>query len=391
MRMRKKFTISNILMFVTPIILIGVITVLFMGIFIYLFPAHEFDISKIELLNLRTLVQYMGEFVSRNPSSGIYIIIWIALCVFILIATVTAISFILSKSILVPIRELTSAAKSIKNGNLDFEVMRASDDDIDELCAVFNEMRQQLKTSQQHEQFLKTERSMILANLSHDLKTPITSIKGYVKGIQDGVADTPEKMDRYLSTIYNKASAIDEMINNLSTFSKLELSKLQFHFEIGDLHAFIRELAEEFQLDIEKKDVTLTLCLPATPAFVKIDYEKMYRVFSNLINNSVKYKREGHGHIEISSHFEHDGVLIGVKDDGIGIADSELNKVFEGFYRVDPARNMNVKGSGLGLGIAKQIVQQHGGKLWFQSGISNGATAFLYFPLRHDGKDGQTA
>lgn len=382
MKMQKKFIISNIIMFVTPVVLIGVITVLFMLIFIFFFPAQDFYVSKIDLLNLPTLIQYTGEFISQNPSSMLYIFIWLALCIVILVSTMSVTSFMLSKSIVVPIKELTKAANNIKDGNLDFEIMRSSDEDIDELCVMFDEMRKQLKKSTQQENSLKTERNMLLANLSHDLKTPITSIKGYIKGIQDGVADTPDKMDKYLSIIYSKASTIDDMVNHLSMFSKLELSKMQFQFEIGDLHQFLKEITEEFKFDVEKKEVSLSLEIPDHDAYIKIDYEKLYRVFSNLINNSVKYKKDGHGHINITSHFEHGGVLVSVKDDGVGIADHELEKVFDGFYRIDPARNMNVKGSGLGLGIAKQIMQQHGGKLWFQSGNTNGATAFLYFPLR---------
>lgn len=382
MKMRSKFTLSNILMFLTPIFLIGVITVLFIAVFIVVFPSQEFDVAKISLLKPRTLLSYVGVFIGRNPQGMTYILIWLALCVLVIISTVSIVSFTLSKSIVNPIHELTRAAENIKNGNLDFEVMRATDDDIDKLCIMFDEMRKNLKRSKQREEYLKKERSMMLANLSHDLKTPVTAIKGYIKGIQDGVADTPEKVDKYLQTIYNKASAIDDMVSNLSSFSKLELDKLQFNFQIGDLHSFLRELTDELRFDTEKSDVILECKLPAEAAYIKIDYEKMYRVFSNLINNSVKYKKDGTGHIMISSRFEHDGVLIGVKDDGVGIADKEITKIFDSFYRIDPARNLNVKGSGLGLGIARQIVAAHGGKLWFQSGAKDGANAFLYFPLR---------
>lgn len=382
MKMRKKFTLSNILMFLTPILLIGVITVLFLGIFIAAFPAREFNISKLQLFDFRSLMQYIGVFIAKNPQGIMYIVLWLLLCVMILFGTVSIISLTLSKSIIEPIHRLTRAAENIKNGNLDFEVLHANDDDINNLCVMFDEMRKNLKTSRQREQRLKKERSLMLANLSHDLKTPITSIQGYIKGIQEGVADTPEKVDKYLKTIASKASAIDEMVNNLSTFSKLELDKIQFHFEISDLHAFLRELLDELRFDTEKSDVLLTYNLPEAPAYIKIDYEKMYRVFSNLINNSVKYKREGTGHIFVNSRFEHNGILISIQDDGIGIADKEIEKVFDSFYRIDPARNLNVKGSGLGLGIARQIVEMHGGKLWFQSGAENGANAFLYFPLR---------
>lgn len=384
MNIKRKFTISNIVMLATPIILIGIVTAIFIAAFIITFPADKFYISKIELLDIHNLTKYLGEFFGKNPNAIKYISIWGLICIFIIVSAITSISIILSKSILKPINELTKAAVNIKSGNLDFEVLRASDEEIDKLCVVFNEMRQELKTSKERELFLKQERNMLLANLSHDLKTPVTSIKGYVKGIQDGVANTPEKMDKYLSTISSKATIIEDMVNNLSLFSKLELSKLQFDFEIGDINSFIKEIYEEVKFDLDKNNVELKIELPQEEYNVKLDCEKLYRVFTNLIDNAVKYKCEGRGYIKISTQLEHNGVVITISDKGLGMAESELKKVFDSFYRIDPSRNSDIKGSGLGLGISKQIIEQHGGKLWFQSKLQEGTTALIYLPLRQN-------
>ena len=128
--------------------------------------------------------------------------------------------------------------------------MGSSCDEIDVLCQSFDSMRRTLKSAADKEKYMKEERSMLLANLSHDLKTPVTSIKGYIEGIRDGIADTPEKQKRYLDTIYSKAGMIDDMVNNLSIFSKLEMSKLNFEFTTGDINLFLRDFAEDFRLDI---------------------------------------------------------------------------------------------------------------------------------------------
>ena len=226
---------------------------------------------------------------------------------------------------------------------------------------------------------------MLLANLSHDLKTPVTSIKGYIEGIRDGIADTPEKQKKYLDTIYSKAVMIDDMVNNLSVFSKLELSKLKFEFEKGDINAFVNRIFEEYRLDLEKNNMELSVDTENTPVTVRIDYEKMRRVFANIISNSIKYKKDGRGKLEVKSHLGDGGVYITVTDDGIGIKKEELKSVFDEFYRVDAARSMNIKGSGLGLGIAKQIVENHGGKIWLKSdGEGLGTTAVIYLPQCED-------
>ena len=220
---------------------------------------------------------------------------------------------------------------------------------------------------------------MLLANISHDLKTPITSIKGYVEGIQDGIADSPEKMKRYLDTIHTKAEVIDDLVNNLSVFSKLELSRLIFEFKEGDINLFMRDFVDDYRLDLEKNGIKLETDIPTDEVIVRMDYEKMSRVFSNLIDNAVKYRSEDNPTLSVSTMCSDGGVYVNISDNGIGIDENELKNVFDGFYRVDSSRS--IKGSGLGLGIAKQIVEKHGGKIWLKSdGLGKGTTAVVFLP-----------
>ena len=220
---------------------------------------------------------------------------------------------------------------------------------------------------------------MLLANFSHDLKTPITSIMGYVEGIQDGIADTPEKMKRYLDTIHTKAEVIDDLVNNLSVFSKLELSRLIFEFKEGDINSFMRDFVDDYRLDLEKNGIKLETDIPIDEVIVRMDYEKISRVFSNLIDNAVKYRSEDNPTLSVSTMCSDGGVYVNISDNGIGIDENELKNVFDGFYRVDSSRS--IKGSGLGLGIAKQIVEKHGGKIWLKSdGLGKGTTAVVFLP-----------
>ena len=137
-------------------------------------------------------------------------------------------------------------------------------------------MRKELKRAREREKYMKKERNMLLANISHDLKTPITSIKGYVEGIQDGIADTPKKMKRYLDTIHTKAEVIDDLVNNLSVFSKLELSRLTFEFKEGDINSFMRDFVDDYRLDLEKNGIKLETDIPTDEVIVRMDYEKMH-------------------------------------------------------------------------------------------------------------------
>ena len=385
MKLKQRFTLSNLIILITSIALVGVISVCFLIMFILKYPVEDLYVSRAELLNPMILSRALGEFFQYNPDALRYIIIWILLDIAVLAVITTAVTGALARNVQKPVMDLTNAADNIRNGNLDFRVMESGYDEIDALCRSFDSMRRALKTAEVNEKRMSEERSMLLANLSHDLKTPVTSIKGYIEGIRDGIADTPEKQKKYLDTIYSKAVMIDDMVNNLSVFSKLELSKLKFEFEKGDINAFVNEVFEEYRLDLEKNNMELSVDTENMPITVRIDYEKMRRVFANIISNSIKYKKDGRGKLKVKSHLGDGGVYITVTDDGIGIKKEELKSVFDEFYRVDAARSMNIQGSGLGLGIAKQIVENHGGKIWLKSdGEGLGTTAVIYLPQCED-------
>ncbi len=379
MKIKTQFTLYNVIMLITPILLIGVVSAFFLITFAIKFPVEELSITRASLLDPFVFSQALGEFFKGNPGAIWYVALWMLICILLIVISTTVTTRLMTKSVEKPIKELAGAAEFIRAGNLEFEVMGSEYDEIDTLCGNFDEMRKELIRAGEREKHMKQERSMLLANISHDLKTPITSIKGYIEGIRDGVADTPEKVNRYLDTIYAKARNIDDMVNNLSMFSKLETSRLTFNFQDGDINAFLRGFIGNCRLDFEKKGVTAAENISEEKAMVKIDYEKMSRVFSNIIDNAVKYAGEDDPTIEISTLTRDGGVYVYVSDNGIGIDEKELKNVFEGFYRADASRS--VKGSGLGLGIVKQIVEKHGGKVWLKSdGIGKGATAVVYLP-----------
>ncbi|MVO99819.1 sensor histidine kinase [Paenibacillus lutrae] len=310
-----------------------------------------------------------------------YGLLFLSALVVVLVLTNGVMTYLMSRSLINPLRSLKRAAEHIKDGQLDFEIRPASGDEIGELAVSFEEMRRRLKDSVELQLQYEENRKQLISNISHDLKTPVTAIKGYVEGIMDGVTNSQDKFDRYLHTIYAKTVDIDRMIDELFLYSKLDLKKLPFQFEEADLTAYLKDCAEDMQFDMEKNGIRLTLELSSQdPLPVIIDREKLKRVLTNITENAQKYRDKKEGHIRVFVVERPEFVLIGVHDNGQGIPSDVLPHIFDRFYRGDPSRSTQTGGSGLGLAIAKQIVEEHGGKIWASSRYGEGTT--VQFTIR---------
>lgn len=295
----------------------------------------------------------------------------------ILTLTNLVLSYWTSKTLVKPLKELEKAANEIKQGNLDYNIKINSKDEIAQLSQAFEEMRLRLKESLELQMQYEENRKELISNISHDLKTPITSIKGYVEGIKDGVADTPEKMEKYVETIYTKASYMDSLINDLFLFSKLDLNKESFKFQKVDIVNYLKDCVEEISFDLDPSKVELTSNLPNEAVFAEIDVQQLKRTILNIVGNSIKYKREEKLKIEIILRKNSDEVTIEIKDNGKGIPEEGLSYVFDRFYRSDASRGTTIGGTGLGLAIAKKIIEEHKGKIWAESELDKGTSIFF--------------
>jgi signal transduction histidine kinase len=296
----------------------------------------------------------------------------------ILITTDGVLTYFVSRSVLKPIEILKNAATQIKEGNLEFEVKRTSDDEIGELCTAFEKMREKLKESVELQMQYENNRKELISNISHDLKTPVTAIKGYVEGIIDGVADNPDKMDRYIKTIYSKAADLDKLIDELFLFSKLDLNKLHFDFEAVNIKKYLEDCVEEIGLDLEKNNISLNLNIGTIKnPMVLIDREKLKRVIVNIVENSSKYMDKEKGRIDIGLDEIENEVKIEIRDNGQGIPQKDIPFIFDRFYRADPSRNSSTGGIGLGLAIAKRIIEAHEGRIWAESEEGVGTSIFF--------------
>jgi histidine kinase len=319
-------------------------------------------------------VLYLEEFKGIFRENSIIIIISSFV---ILILTNIALSHWISKSLIKPLKELEKAADEIRQGNLDYAVHINSKDEVGQVSKSFEEMRLRLKKSLELQRQYEENRKELISNISHDLKTPITSIKGYVEGIKDGVADTPEKVDKYVSTIYTKAVYMDNLINDLFLFSKLDLNKVEFKFQSVDIINYLRDCVEEINFDLDLSAVNLTLEVPAKAIMVKLDVQQLKRTIMNIVGNSIKYKADRKLNINIGLKEEAEEVIVEIRDNGKGISKESLPYVFDRFYRADASRESRVGGSGLGLAIAKKIIEEHKGNTWIESELNKGTSIFF--------------
>ena len=282
---------------------------------------------------------------------------------------------------MIPVNKMRVATKNIKEGNLDFELKPEADDELGSLCQDLEEMRIRLKDSAEEKVKFDQESKELISNISHDLKTPVTTIKGYAEGIIDGVADTPEKMDKYIRTIYNKANEMNLLINELTLYSKIDTNRIPYNFNTISAIAYFDDCAEDLSLELESKNIDFGY-YNYVESDVKViaDPEQIRRVIHNIVNNSVKYMDKDHGRINLRVKDVGDFVQIELEDNGKGIAAKDLPNIFDRFYRTDASRNSSKGGSGIGLSIVKKIVEEHGGNIWATSKPDTGTT--MYFVLR---------
>ena len=293
------------------------------------------------------------------------------------IVTNMIMSYFLSKSIIKPIKSLKKATTEISNGNLDCAISEEGDEEIRELCSGFESMRVQLKDSIIMKMKYDDNRKGLISSISHDLRTPITSIKGYVEGILDGVANTKEKRESYLKTIYSKAEHVDHMIDDLLLYSKLDLNQIPFNFEKVDIVEYFNYCIYESEPELKKDNIKIWLNNDLnTCKFVMMDRERLKRVILNIIGNSQKYMDKEQGEIVINLKETTSNIIVEIKDNGAGIDNDDANKIFDRFYRTDEARS-GAKGSGLGLAIAKQIVEGHNGRIWAISHGDKGTSIMI--------------
>ena len=331
----------------------------------------------IALVGFALVVASGSEFVPKPIFMQVFIALIAALVFMSLIITTWT-----NNGVFTHIRKLNKAMDCIAQGNFDYVLPRDEmGGEIGELYKSYEDMRLRLKENSEDTLHNEQQNRELISNITHDLKTPITAIKGYVEGIMDGVADTDEKREKYVKTIYNKAIEMDRLINELTYYSGIDSNRIPYTFHRIDVSEFFRDCVEEVGMDLDNSDIELNysnLLEPGTRVIA--DPEQLKKVINNIIGNSVKYMDKEHGVIDIRLLDAVDSIRVEIEDNGKGIANKDLGNIFERFYRTDASRNSSKGGSGIGLSIVKKIIEDHGGYIWATS--KEGEGTCMHFVMR---------
>ncbi len=304
-------------------------------------------------------------FIMKSPIS-MYILL--AIFIILLIREISTLLFVyrMRKNIIRPLESLQRGVDEVTGGNYGYTIDGEGNTSLAPLITSFNQMSCQLKDVQDTNEKYELNRKKLLAGISHDLKTPITSILGYIEGINEGVANSPEKMNMYMDIIYKNARYTNTLIDDLFLFSKLDINQMKYQLQQINVKDYFDDIFIEKKIDFEEKgnkveyfssvDADMEMC---------IDPKMVYRVVSNLISNAIKYNDKEQVVLEcrLEKISGKNGIKVTVKDNGMGIEEKEINHIFDVFYRVDKARNKDIGGSGLGLAISKQLVEAHDGSI----------------------------
>ena len=299
----------------------------------------------------------------------------------ILVFTAFLLTRWLESSIFTPISAINIAMNNIRDGNFTYTLSTGEEGEIGDLYRNYEDMRLRLKESADEKLEREKQNRELISNISNELKTPITSIKGYVEGLIDGVANTPEKQEKYIRTIYNKANDMDHLIDELTLYSRFESDRIPYNFHRLNVADYFGDCVEEIGMDMEAKGIELNYTNLVSPQTKIIaDPEQMKRVINNIVGNSVKYMDKEKGRIDIRILDEHDSVRIESEDNGKGIGARDLPNIFDRFYRTDSSRNSSQGGSGIGLSIVRKIIEDHGGYIWATSREGEGTC--MHFVIR---------
>lgn len=304
-----------------------------------------------------------------------------AVLFFVMILLVNAVlSWWISGNVLEPLKKLSLGAKEIRDGNLDTVIQYDRQDEFGEVCRDFNEMREYLKQSVEQRLEFENRRRDLITGISHDLRTPLTSISGYVDGLLDGIAATPKMQERYLNAIKIRAKDLERLVDSLSDYNRLENGSIHYHLESVNIRDFVNQYMEENRGEADKSHVSISFVCEAKSCTALVDGKEFKRILDNLFTNTVRYRKKNQSQVTIRLERSEDGrmLIFTFSDDGPGVPEESLERIFESFYRVDDSRTRAGEGSGIGLAVVKEIVKGHGGNVYAEN--RNGLTVVIKLP-----------
>ena len=286
------------------------------------------------------------------------------------------------------LEQLSEGVRQVQDGNFSYRIRSKKKDELGKACQEFDEMIEYLDNSVKEREKYEEAKQQLLAGISHDLRTPLTSIKAYVEGLRDGIANTEEKKRRYYDAIKIRTEDLADLIDNLSLFSRFDRGEYHYSMERIDFGEFVDSFFKEHGIEFKNNGLSLVKTVWEKKAlFIQGDRQQLKRVLGNLINNTIKYREKPKSVVTAALYTVDDKILrLELSDDGPGVPEEERDKIFDTFYRGDKARRNPGNGSGLGLSIVREIMKGHGGRIWAEEGVGGKGLKFVMeFPV--DGEE----
>ena len=374
---RRRIFLSNALMVLVTlaiflVINVGVIKIYAEYVEEELRTSAEKIVSEDELHDLvEDFTIHKNEFILLFLADGV-------LCIAVLVIMSQIFTGNLVKHIMEPLDELAAGAKRIKENDLTEDINYSGDIEFENVCDTFNKMQKHILREQEKNRKYEKARTDMIAGISHDLRTPLTAIRGTIKGLMDGIASTPEKQDRFLETAYRRTGEMDLLLNQLFYLSKIETGNMPITLRKIEISSFIKNYVQAKQGLMEAEKEELVEETKEITAEVAVDPEQLQRIFDNLLENSRKYGEKVPLKMKIGLRKTPGGILIRFSDNGVGVPENKLPHVFDEFYRVDESRNKK-EGNGLGLYIVKYLIEAMGGTVWAEN--EDGFVVSMELPL----------
>ena len=290
--------------------------------------------------------------------------LWLTILACVIDVIAIVMWFWIYKRILVPLDKMRIATKKIADGNFDYELDEKDFVEIPFLYNDFEKMRIKLKENEEEKILSENASRELVSNISHDLKTPLTAIRGYVEGILDGVASSPQKVRDYLTTIYNKTNDMTKLIDELLYYSRVSGNEFSYNFEKTNVKEFFDDYVKDLYLELDTIKINFSYSANVdADTVIDIDREQIKRALNNIVANAVKYMDKEDPEIHFRVKETMDAINIRISDNGRGIDEKDLTHIFERFYRSDASRNTKLGGSCIGLSIVKKVIENHEGSV----------------------------
>ena len=374
---RRRIFLSNALMVLVTLAIFLVINVGVIKIYAE-YVEEELRTSAEKIVNEDELHDLVEDFTIHKNE---FILLFLAdgvLCIAVLVIMSQIFTGNLVKHIMEPLDELAAGAKRIRENDLTEDINYSGDIEFENVCDTFNKMQKHILREQEKNRKYEKARTDMIAGISHDLRTPLTAIRGTIKGLMDGIASTPEKQDRFLETAYRRTGEMDLLLNQLFYLSKIETGNMPITLRKIEISSFIKNYVQAKQGLMETGKEELVEETKEITAEVAVDPEQLQRIFDNLLENSRKYGEKVPLKMKIGLRKTPGCILIRFSDNGVGVPENKLPYVFDEFYRVDESRNKK-EGNGLGLYIVKYLIEAMGGTVWAEN--EDGFVVSMELPL----------